>query len=167
MDGFDPQDVIRVFQDTITNHYFDMKGRVRRRDFWYFVLGCVVVSIVAAILSVFLHIIGPIVSLALLLPTAGMGARRLQDVGRPGSMVWLFIIPSAIMQVLTLLTWMSGPFGALGFLYFFFTIGWLINLVALAGLIMMIYFGVQAGNVGPNQYGPDPKGAAAPAPATA
>jgi len=43
MDSFDPQDVIRVFQDTITNHYFDMNGRVRRRDFWYFVLGCVVV----------------------------------------------------------------------------------------------------------------------------
>jgi uncharacterized membrane protein YhaH (DUF805 family) len=167
MDGFNPQDVIRIFQDTITNHYFDMNGRVRRRDFWYFVLGCVVVSIVAAILGTFLHLIAVVVGLALLLPQAGMGARRLQDIGRPGSLVWALVIPQAIIQIVSLITIATGPFGALGFLAFYFTIGWLINLVLVIALIALIYFWVQPGTVGPNAYGPDPKGGVTAAPATA
>ncbi|HEX2593254.1 MAG TPA: DUF805 domain-containing protein [Rhizomicrobium sp.] len=170
MDSFNPQAVIAIFQDTITNHYFDMQGRVRRKTFWYFVLACVVVSIVAAIIGSILHtsLLGAVVGLGLLLPQAGMGARRLQDIGRPGTLVWALIIPQLIFQIVALMTAITGPFGALGFLAFYFTIGWIVNLVAVIALIAMIYFWVQPGTVGPNQYGEDPKGGTAPAaPATA
>lgn len=165
MDSFNPQAIIALFQDTITNHYFDMKGRVRRQTFWYFVLACIVVEIIAAIIDGIVHIglLGPIVSLGLLLPMAGMGARRLQDTGRNGALVWALVIPSAITQVITLVAWTSGPMGALGFLYFFLTIGWLISVISLIALIALIYFWVQPGTAGPNDYGPDPKAAPAAA----
>jgi uncharacterized membrane protein YhaH (DUF805 family) len=51
----------------------------------------------------------------------------------------------------------------MGFLYFFFTIGWLITLIALVALvasIALLYFCVQPGTVGANEYGPDPNAAA-------
>jgi uncharacterized membrane protein YhaH (DUF805 family) len=160
MDSFNPQAIVQLFQDTITNHYFDMKGRVRRQTFWYFVLACIVVQVAAAIIDGILRtvLVGAIVGLALLLPLAGMGARRLQDIGRNGALVWALVIPSAITQVFSLLFWLSGgPFGAVGFLSFYLTIGWLISVISLIALIALIYFWVQPGTVGPNEYGPDPK----------
>jgi uncharacterized membrane protein YhaH (DUF805 family) len=87
----------------------------------------------------------------------GLGARRLQDIGRNGQLIWIWTISSAFMQVIGLLTAISGPFGALGFLYFFFTIGWLISLVALVASIALLYFCIQPGIAGENEYGPDPK----------
>lgn len=164
MDQFNPQQVVAVFQDTITNHYFDMKGRVRRQTFWYFVLGCFVIGLAAAVIDSIIRsgLLGAVISLALLLPMAGMGARRLQDVGRNGVLVWALLIPAAFNAVVGILAMMSGPFGVLGFIYFIFTIGWLIGLIELVALIALIYFWVQPGTVGPNEYGPDPKGGVTP-----
>ncbi len=164
----DPQALIGLFRRTVTDHYFDLHGRVSRSEFWYFVLCCFVVAIAAALVTMltFLPISG-LVGLALLLPMAGMGARRLQDVGQNGQLVWVLLIPSFIIQLISLLVW--GPFGALGFLAFYFTIGWLLNLVALIAAVVGIYFWVQPGNPGDNAYGPppppfDPSKSVAPAP---
>ena len=151
----DPQALIGLFRRIITQHYFDMHGRVGRAEFWYFVLCCVVVGILAAILTMATFLpFSAMVGLALLLPTAGMGARRLQDVGQNGQLVWLLIIPSFIVQLFGLLVW--GPFGALGFMAFYLTIGWLLNLIALIAMIAAIYFWIQPGNPGDNAYGPPP-----------
>ena len=161
----DPNAVIEVFRRNVTEHYFDLKGRVRRQEFWYFVLATVVVYVAAAIVDAVIRtgLLVTLVALALLLPMTGLGARRLQDTGRNGSLVWVWTIFSAIMQVISLLTAISGPFGALGFLYFFLSIGWLISLVALIVSIVLIYFWTQPGVAGANEYGPDPKaGADAP-----
>jgi len=155
----DPQAVIEVFRRNLTEHYFDLKGRVRRQEFWYFVLATFVVYVAAAIVDAVIRtgLLGPIVGLALLLPMTGLGARRLQDTGRNGSLIWVWTIASAFMQVLAILAAISGPFGALGFLYFFFTVGWLISLVALVVSVVLIYFWIQPGTAGTNMYGPDPK----------
>ena len=165
----DPQAVIDNFKRNLTEHYFDMQGRVRRQEFWYFVLACVVVFIVAAILDSVIHssLIVAIVRLALLLPLAGLGARRLQDTGRNGSLVWIWVVLALINSAILLLLSLSGPFGALGFLWFFFSIGWLLSLAELVIAIVLIYFWAQPGTIGPNQYGPDPKGASAAAVAAA
>jgi uncharacterized membrane protein YhaH (DUF805 family) len=165
----DPQAVIEVFRRNVTDHYFDMQGRVRRQEFWYFILACVVVFIVAAILDAIIRtgLIAALVRLALILPMAGLGARRLQDTGRNGSLVWIWVALAAINGVIALLLALSGPLGTLGFLWFFFSIGWLLSLAELAIAIVLIYFWAQPGTVGPNQYGPDPKGGTASATATA
>ena len=161
----DPQAVIEVFRRNLTEHYFDLNGRVRRQEFWYFVLATFVIYIAAAIIDAVVHtgLLGAVVGLALLLPMTGLGARRLQDTGQNGSLIWVWTIASGIMQVIALLTAISGPFGVLAFLYMFLAVGWLISLVALVVSIALIYFWVQPGTVGPNAYGPDPKAGDAPA----
>jgi uncharacterized membrane protein YhaH (DUF805 family) len=152
----DPQAIIENFRSNVTEHYFDLKGRVGRPEFWYFVLAGVAVQIVAAIIGSLIGFIAPLVALALLLPYTGMGARRLQDTGKNGQLIWLLTVPIAINQVLTLLAAAAGPFGALAFLAFFFSVGWLIGLWSLIALIAMIYFWVQAGQPEANAYGPVP-----------
>ena len=158
----DPNAVIEVFRRNLTEHYFDLKGRVRRQEFWYFVLAVFVVYIAAAIVDSIIRtgLLVPLVALALLLPITGLGARRLQDIGRNGQLIWVWTIATGVMQLIALLMAATGPFGALGFLFFFFSIGWLISLVALAASIALIYFCIQPGIVGENEYGPDPKAAA-------
>ena len=156
----EPQAIIESFRRNVTAHYFDMQGRVRRQEFWYFILACVVVFIAAAILDAVIRsgLIVAVVRLALLLPIAGLGARRLQDTGRNGSLVWIWVVLAAINAVIALLLSLSGPLGALGFLWFFFSVGWLLSLAELVIAIVLIYFWAQPGTPGPNQYGPDPKG---------
>src|ERR1700753_2881407 len=61
------------FLDTVQNHYMDFSGRVGRPQYWYFILVCFLVEIVAAIVGgILLALISPVVSLLLLLPVAGM-----------------------------------------------------------------------------------------------
>jgi len=160
----DPQAVIEVFRRNLTEHYFDLTGRVRRQEFWYFVLACFVVYIAAAIVDAIIgtRILMPLLALALLLPMTGLGARRLQDIGRDGSLIWVWTFASLAMQLISFLTVISGP---TGFFYFFLTFGWLISLISLVALVVsiaLIYFWVQPGDAGPNAYGPDPKAGAAP-----
>ncbi len=146
------------FLDTITNHYMDFRGRVGRAQFWYFILICVLVTLAGAIIDSILRtgLLVAVIGLALLLPTGGMAARRVQDSGNNGSLVWIWVIASGINRLIGLMLALSGPFGAVGFLYFFFSIGWLISLVELVAVIALIYFCVQPGTPGDNAYGPPP-----------
>ncbi|HVZ92440.1 MAG TPA: DUF805 domain-containing protein [Rhizomicrobium sp.] len=146
------------FMDTVQNHYMDFSGRVGRAQFWYYVLVVVAIGIAAAIVGgiVGTTLLSAAVSLALLLPNAGMAARRMQDTGRSGQLVWIWVIVGAIYGVISLLIGLTGPLGALAFLAFFFTIGWLINLAMLVITIVIIYFCAQPGNAGDNAFGPAP-----------
>ena len=153
------QTVLEIFRRTVTEHYFDMNGRVSRAEFWYFILGCFVVSLAAAFLDVVVHtgLLPSAVGLALLLPLAGIGARRLQDTGKNGSSVWIAIVPIAINRVLTFLFALSG-LGLVGSPFF----GGLIGLVTLLAVIWIGYLCAQPGVAGPYQYGPEPAAPAAP-----
>src|SRR4029077_7040962 len=101
-------------------------------------------------------LIGAVVGLGLLLPTAGAAARRIQDSGNNGQLVWIYVVAALVNYLIVLLAALSGPFGALGFLYFFFSIGWVISLVMIVPAIAIVYFCVQPGSSGDNQYGPPP-----------
>ena len=145
--------IVGNFKDTISNHYFDMKGRIGRERFWYFILAVVVVQIAAAIVQsvVWLLPVSALVSLALLLPVAGMGARRLQDTGRDGNLVWIGVIPAALSAFFRLFVF--GPFGIFGAVAYVFTVGPLLGLASLIAAIVLIYFWCQPGDAGPNAYG--------------
>ena len=58
-----------------------------------------------------------LVQLALFLPTAGIIARRLQDTGKNGSLVWILMIPVLISSTVTLLA--SLAFGGFALLLIF------------------------------------------------
>ncbi len=146
------------FMDTVQNHYMDFAGRVPRAQFWYYILVVVVIGVAAGIIGGIAGttLLSAVVSLGLLLPNAGMAARRMQDTGRSGQLVWVWVIVGGIYGVINLLIGLTGPFGALAFLAFFFTIGWLINLAMLVVSIIIIYFCAQPGQADANAYGPPP-----------
>jgi uncharacterized membrane protein YhaH (DUF805 family) len=153
----DLQAIFDNWRSTVTDHYFDMNGRVGRGQFWYFVLANIVIAIVVVIVQsiTFLPLV-LIFDLAMLLPMAGMGARRLQDTGRDGKLVWIFMIAGFISSVISMITMLSiAALGFLGFL-FFGPLAILIHLVLLAACIVLIYFWVQPGDPGSNAYGPPP-----------
>jgi uncharacterized membrane protein YhaH (DUF805 family) len=150
----DPKAIYEYFLYTVTKHYFDMAGRVCRSDFWFFVLACFVLGIAAAILSRITFLpLNAILGLALLLPMAGMGARRLQDTGRNGALVWALLIPAAITDLFGLMLW--GPLAIFGLLAFGGLL-MLLGVIELVALVALIYFWVQPGNPDANAYGPVP-----------
>jgi uncharacterized membrane protein YhaH (DUF805 family) len=153
----DPQAIFENYRRAVTQHYFDMSGRVGRPEFWYFVLANFVIAVAAAILQnvTFLPLLA-LYNLAMLLPTAGMGARRLQDTGRDGKLIWVFIIAGFISQLISAMAMMS--FLMLGFLsvFLFGPLVMLINLVFLVASIALIWFCCQPGDPLPNAYGPPP-----------
>ncbi len=79
------------FLDVITKHYVDFSGRTARAPFWWYVLfAFILCSVVHFILGTK---IAWILELALLLPSLGIGARRLHDIGRSGWWLLIGIIP--------------------------------------------------------------------------
>jgi uncharacterized membrane protein YhaH (DUF805 family) len=112
----------------------------------------VVVGIVGGI--VHLAILSSLYGLALFLPSLGMTARRLHDVGKPTSWVYILAIPLVLQLVLSIL--MVASIFLFPLFLFFASLIFLVNLLSLAAIIAIIYFCVQPGVTGPNEYGPSP-----------
>ena len=152
----DVQAVFDNFKNTITNHYFDMRGRTGRSQFGYYVLAYVVGVILASILGNILHLpLEELYNLALLLPFMGLGARRLQDIGRNGQLMWLMVILWGVTQIVGIITAMAFAFG--DWLGFLFTPG--LGVAGIASLVLgivLIWFWCQPGDPGPNAFGPVP-----------
>jgi uncharacterized membrane protein YhaH (DUF805 family) len=75
--------------------YTDFSTRARRKDYWMFILFYVIFYIVTSIIdgvlgTVFITLI---FSLAMLIPSISIGARRLHDTGRTGWWQLIGLIP--------------------------------------------------------------------------
>lgn len=152
----DIQAVWLNFYDAVFNHYFDLRGRIGRPQFWYFVLAYFVLSILATILQGIIWLpIASLFHLAMLLPLTGMGARRLHDTGRDGRLVWLLFFLAAITQIAGIITAiafvLTGPLG----LIFAPGLG-IAGVATLVVSVVLIWFWSQPGNPGDNAYGPPP-----------
>jgi uncharacterized membrane protein YhaH (DUF805 family) len=161
----DRQAVIDVFRRNVSRHYFDRTGRVGRREFWYFVLACFAIYFVAFLLEAIVRrrILTPIIGLALLLPIAGLGSRRLQDTGKGGTFILAYTVPTAILELVSLLG-AYRPAGMAGSLEFVFDV---MGLVWLIAAIVFAFLWAQPGIAGPNAYGPDPDATSRSAPGAA
>lgn len=75
--------------------FADFKGRARRKEFWMFALVNFVVSLVISIVGSIIGttLLSTIYSLAILLPSLGVGVRRLHDVGKSGWYMLASLIP--------------------------------------------------------------------------
>src|SRR3954447_25452330 len=111
--------------------YAVFSGRSRRKEYWFFVLFVVIVSIVLSMIDSLIGtydrstgagLLSSLFSLAVLIPSIAVSVRRLHDIDRTG---W----------------WV------------------LISLVPLVGWIVLLVFYVKDGTPGSNGYGPDPKAA--------
>ncbi len=109
--------------------YAVFSGRSRRKEYWYFVLFTVLISIALSIIdgltgtydnSAGIGLLSGIFSLAILIPSIAVSVRRLHDIDRTG---W----------------WI------------------LISLVPIIGWIVLLVFHLQDSTPGTNRYGPNPK----------
>lgn len=75
--------------------YAVFHGRSSRSEFWYWVLFVVLLSVATSIVDAIIGatILGPLVSLALLLPGLAVSVRRLHDIGKSGWWVLVGFIP--------------------------------------------------------------------------
>jgi uncharacterized membrane protein YhaH (DUF805 family) len=118
------------------NYYVDVLrkyavfgGRARRKEYWYFFLFNIIITIVLAVVDgvtgtlspeAGIGLLGGIYALVVLIPAIAVAVRRLHDTGRSGW--WL-----------------------------------LISLIPLIGAIVLIVFFATDSNPGNNQYGTNPK----------
>jgi uncharacterized membrane protein YhaH (DUF805 family) len=116
----------------VLKKYAVFGGRARRKEYWYFVLFNILISIVLAIIdrvagtlsaSGGIGLLGGLYMLAVLIPGLAVSVRRLHDTNRSG---WWFLIV----------------------------------LVPLIGAIVLLVFFVQDSQPSENQYGPNPKAVA-------
>ena len=86
----------------VLKKYTEFSGRSRRKEYWYFVLFNFIVSFlfigVDVILGTFnseagYGVFNTAYSLAVLLPTIGVGIRRLHDIGKSGWWLLIGLIP--------------------------------------------------------------------------
>ena len=99
---------------SITNWYLEpwkkyatFSGRARRKEYWTFFLGNLIIAFVIGFMEGFLgwwaheadSILGLIFNLASLIPTIAVGVRRMHDTGRSG---WWLLLP--IVNLIFLLT---------------------------------------------------------------
>jgi len=114
----------------VLRNYAVFNGRARRREYWFFVLFNVVISIVLSILDGItgtlseehgLGLLSGLYMLAVLLPSLAVGVRRLHDIGRSG---WLLLI----------------------------------GIVPIVGTIALLILACLDSQPGDNEYGPNPKG---------
>ena len=89
--------------------YVGFSGRASRSEFWYFELFAVVLSIAGSIIDP-TGVVGGLISLALLLPSLAVTARRLHDTNRSGWWILIAFIP--LVGIIVLIVWWAtrgGP----------------------------------------------------------
>jgi uncharacterized membrane protein YhaH (DUF805 family) len=139
----DFQAIFDNYKRTITEHYFDMTGRVGRAQFWYFVLANFIATLLAEIVGGILNApIGEFYTLAVLFPATCLAARRLQDTGRNGMLAWALLILIAVTQIAGIL--MALSFFFVGFLGMLFLPGLsILGLLTLGVGVVLIWFWCQ------------------------
>ena len=117
----------------VLKKYAVFDGRARRKEYWFFFLFTIIVSVILAIIDnltgtynskVGIGLLGVLYALGTLLPGIGVTIRRLHDTGRTGWWILIAFVP-------------------------------------IVGGIILLIFMVLDGNPGENKYGPDPKAAPA------
>jgi uncharacterized membrane protein YhaH (DUF805 family) len=88
----DFEEIKRWYMEALKK-YVEFEGRSRRKEFWTFVLGNLVISLILSALDNLIGFgfgfIGLLFSLAIILPSIAVAIRRLHDIGKSG--LWLLI----------------------------------------------------------------------------
>ncbi|NMD89243.1 DUF805 domain-containing protein [Victivallis vadensis] len=103
-----PQKVISNFINIVTGKYFCFNGRAGRAEFWLWILVMFLVSAVLGFIPKIGAILGLIWTLAMLLPSLGVTARRLHDRNKSGWMILVCLIPFIGTLILLLMCLPEG-----------------------------------------------------------
>jgi uncharacterized membrane protein YhaH (DUF805 family) len=97
------EDIQKAVRTCLTK-YADFSGRAARPEFWWFMLAQFVVGVILNMVS---GMLGGLFSLALLVPSLAVGARRLHDIGKSGWLQLLALIP--VVGWIILIYWDAQP----------------------------------------------------------
>jgi len=80
---------------SVVKQYVNFQGRAARQEYWMFILFYVIFYIAALVIDAVIGfgVVALIYSLALMLPSLSVGARRLHDIGRTGWWQLIALIP--------------------------------------------------------------------------
>ncbi|WP_010135584.1 DUF805 domain-containing protein [Ochrovirga pacifica] len=101
----------------VLKQYADFKGRARRKEYWMFVLFNILfgwgIQLLALITGLeFLAYVSVLYSIALLIPGIAVTVRRLHDIGKPGFMIFICLIPLVGAIWLLVLVCKEGEYGS-------------------------------------------------------
>lgn len=102
-------DIATAVQTVVMQKYANFSGRAIRSEYWWFFLAYIIAYIVLAIVDYVLgvQLLTAILALGLLIPSIGVGVRRLHDLDKSGWWLLLCLIP--IVGGLVLLYWFCQP----------------------------------------------------------
>ena len=149
-------------------NYFNFRGRAQRQEFWWFMLFTTVAGLVLDAIDTWLFSAWPaaiyvspsstLFSLATLIPSLSLGARRLHDIGRTG---WWQALPLGVgvlvgfLGVATFASALDGGASASDGLFAFVMIGGFLSFFG--SFILLIVWWCFDSERGDNRYGPSPK----------
>lgn len=102
--------IMNFFLDPIKNHYADFNGRAGREEFWMYIAVYFAIYVILTVLH--LGMLAMLFSLALLVPSLAIGARRLHDTNLSGWLQLIGIIPVLGLIVMIVLLVREGDKGA-------------------------------------------------------
>ncbi len=85
-------EMIRYYKEVL-NKYATFTGRARRSEYWYFALANFLISILLGLFGDLGKLVNFVYSLAVIVPSLAVGARRLHDTNRSGWWLLLILIP--------------------------------------------------------------------------
>lgn len=90
-------------------NFSDFKGRTSREDYWWAVVGNLIISIVLGLIGGLLGSFGSVlvtlISLVLAVPGIALTVRRLHDIGKSGWFVFISLVP--LVGVILLIVWLA------------------------------------------------------------
>jgi len=97
--------LIENYKTIVTKKYVCFEGCAGREEFWYFFLVNFVVNIILGIIGGLIRFpfLTSLYALAILLPSIGVTARRLHDIGKSGWLQLIAIIPLVGVIILLIL----------------------------------------------------------------
>lgn len=89
-------ELVENWKKVVLQNYANFEGRARRREFWLYVAANAIISIVLNVLgqvSSLFSIVALLYGLAVIVPGIAVGVRRLHDIGKPGILLLVGLIP--------------------------------------------------------------------------
>lgn len=102
-------DFATAVKTVMMEKYANFSGRAMRSEYWWFILFYFIAYLVLAVVDYLLgvQLLTAILSLGLLIPSIGVGVRRLHDLDKSGWWLLLCLVP--IIGALVLIYWFCQP----------------------------------------------------------